>query len=252
MTDDEQQEDGSQVAPTDRISIGELRARAQDPDDKEAAAAVERMSAKVRGAMTVFPSNPNMAAVDALRASSDQAAEHRQHMDDALAGIAEVNEAKRVRAQKQTDATVEIADAQIRLQELQSQALVLAAEQAAATARVAETQQALLVSHSKELEALQAQAEALKAQHETLQDQARTQRQQADDQRRLVHSGFWSGVVMEWTLAVALLAFVATALFAAVPPEDITNRVWCSLAGGLAFGAIALAVWQWRRRPKDE
>jgi hypothetical protein len=65
----------------------------------------------------------------------------------------------------QANPTLEIADAQKKLQDMQAQALELAAEQATATAAIARSQQAVVSSVQEELAVLRAKHDALLQQY---------------------------------------------------------------------------------------
>lgn len=139
------------------------------------------------------------------------------------------------RADAQAEATIAIAEAQERLQELQAQGLELATAQTAAIAEVAQAQQQTLATIQEELEVLRAQQVTLE--------------EQRAGQEDLIKSGFAGGVVMEWTLWVAIIAAVATIVLAFVDTAKISTDVRIGALATIGLLSLALAISQWRRRP---
>lgn len=169
-----------------------------------------------------------MPAVDNLRRFEAQQAQHQAEMAAITDAIGEAQRHKEDRANAQAKATIEIAQAQQKLQEMQEEAVELARHQAEATAEVVRAQQAVVDAVSEELAVL---------------------REQSLGQRTLIRSGWASGVVMEWTLFVAIIAAVATIALGTIGAASISTPVWIGSAVATALFATALLIWQLRRRP---
>jgi hypothetical protein len=169
-----------------------------------------------------------MPALENLRRLEAQQAQHRADIETLSDSIAEGQRRKEDRADAQARATIEIAQAQQKLHELQEEALDLARRQADATAEVGRAQQGVLEAVTEELAVL---------------------KEQSQGQRKLIRSSWASGVVMEWTLFVAVIAAVATIVLGTAGTESISTPIWvgASAVGGLL--AISLLIWQFRRRP---
>jgi hypothetical protein len=169
-----------------------------------------------------------MPAVDALRRFEAQQAQHQSEMAAITQAIGDAQRHKEDRANAQAKATLEIAHAQQKLQEMQEEAVELARHQAEATAEVVRAQQAVVDAVTEELAVL---------------------REQSLGQRALIRSGWASGVVMEWTLFVAVIAAVATIALGTIGAASISKPVWIGSAVATALFATALLIWQLRRRP---
>lgn len=111
---------------------------------------------------------------------------------------------------------------------MQEEAIELARHQAEATAEVVHAQQAVVDAVTEELAVL---------------------REQTLGQRALIRSGWASGVVMEWTLFVAVIAAVATIALGTIGAASISTPIWIGSAVATALLAAALLIWQLRRRP---
>lgn len=169
-----------------------------------------------------------MPAVENLRRYEAQQAQHQAEMAALTDAIGEAQRHKEDRANAQAKATLEIAQAQRRLQEMQEEAIELARHQAEATAEVVHAQQAVVDAVTEELAVL---------------------REQTLGQRALIRSGWASGVVMEWTLFVAVIAAVATIALGTIGAASISTPIWIGSAVATALLAAALLIWQLRRRP---
>lgn len=169
-----------------------------------------------------------MPAVENLRRLESQQAQHRADIRALSDSIAEGQRRKEDRANAQARATIEIAQAQQKLQDLQDEALDLARRQADATTEVVCAQQAVLEAVTEELDIL---------------------KEQSQGQRELIRSGWASGVVMEWTLFVAVIAAVATVVLGTAGTDSISTPIWVGASAVSGLFAISLLIWQFRRRP---
>lgn len=169
-----------------------------------------------------------MPAVDNLVLLQEEQARARDEMSRVAAIAAQAGRERLDREESQATATQTIAQAQVRLQELQEQAVELASRQADATAEVAMAQQAVLGAVQEELAVL---------------------RDQSRDQRLLLRSSWSGGVVMEWTLLVAIVAAVATVTFALKPAGDLDQSFWIAAGTVAICSALLLALSQRRRMP---
>lgn len=194
---------------------------------RKAAASVAKAALK-RPAITPVNHTFSLPAVDNLRALQEDWAKQHAELEQAAESVAEAYAAREDRADAQANATIEIAEAQSSLQEMQQRSIDLAVETAAATAKVAEMQQQVVESISQELDVL---------------------REQAAGQRTLIRSGFNSGVVMEWTLFVAVIAAVATVLLSVTAPDGPSGSLWLAASVLVCALGASLGIWQWRRRP---
>lgn len=172
-------------------------------------------------------------AIDNLVRQQREMAEWREQqqeeIEDISNSLAEARRRQEDRADSQAEATIAIARAQERLQELQARGLELATAQAEATAQVAQAQQETLAAIREELEVL---------------------RDQHAVQQRLLHSGWSGGVVMEWTLLVAIIAAVASVVLGLVEAADIPSVAWWLAGFAIVFAGVSLGLWQRNRRPK--
>jgi hypothetical protein len=265
-------------APSTGITIGELRRRAAANPDSPEAESARRLSESVSKALDARGIAEKVVAASGLAESSKKLREQiatstgasrmtedlaksfrspaidnlarqqremtewqerqRREMEDISRSVAEAKRRQEDRADAQAEATIAIADAQQRLQELQSRGVELATAQAEATAQVARSQQELLSAIHEELN-------VLREQHATLHEQV-------EGQRRLIHSGWAGGVVMEWTLLVAIIAAVASVVLGVADAKDIPATAWVLAAGAIVAASLALAVSQRRRKPGDD
>lgn len=169
--------------------------------------------------------------LDSVRRLQEDQANRRKEMEELTESIGEANRKREERAEAQAKATLEIANAQTRLQEMQVEALELARQQAAASAEIALAQQSVLAAITEELGVLQ---------------------EQNRGQRELIRSGWAGGIVMEWTLFVAIIAAVATIALGTVGPDGIQWFVWVGAAVVTVALTAALGIWHWRRQPVSE
>lgn len=173
-------------------------------------------------------------AIDNLARQQREMAQWREQqrveMEDVSHLIAEAKRRQEDRADAQVEATIAIAEAQGRLQELQVRGLELATAQAEATAQVAHTQQETLAAIREELGVL---------------------RDQHAVQQRLLHSGWSGGVVMEWTLMVAIIAALASVVLGIVAANDLPPVAWWLAGVAIALASLSLAIWQRRRKPQE-
>ena len=167
-----------------------------------------------------------MPAVENLRRLESQRAHHRVDIRALSDSIAEGLRRKEDRADAQARATIEIAEAQHRLQELQDEALDLARRQADATTELVRAQQAVLEAVSEELAVL---------------------KEQSKGQRELIRFSWASGVVMEWTLFVAVIAAVGTIVLGTAGTDSISTPIWVGASTVTGLLALSLLIWQLRR-----
>jgi hypothetical protein len=173
-------------------------------------------------------------AIERLQRQQQEMAAWREdsarQMDEMARRSAEAKQRAEQRADAQAEATIAIAEAQERLQDLQTRGLELATAQAEATAQVAQAQQEMLTAINEELGVL---------------------RNQHAVQQRLLHSGWAGGVVMEWTLLVAVVAAVSSVVLGIVSAKEIPNVGWWLAGVAIVCAGVSLAIWQRRRRPRD-
>lgn len=265
-------------APTKGITIGELRRRAAAQPGGPEAESIGRLSesiskaldtkgvaekivassglgdstkkfreqiAKSTGASRMaeeIASSFRSPAIESLARQQREMAQWREQqrveMEDISRSIAEAKQRQEDRADAQAEATLVIAHAQQRLQELQSRGVELATAQADATAQVAQSQQDLLAAIQEELRVLH--------------DQHATLKEQAEGQRRLIHTGWAGGVVMEWTLLVAIIAAIASVVFGVADAKDIPLIAWVLAGLAIVASSLALTVFQRRRKPNSD
>ncbi|MBC7274967.1 hypothetical protein [Nocardioides sp.] len=241
---DAQESDGS--GGRNAISLEELRERARSAPKASPSELTQRLSAAVSKPFDDFNRQVDSAlkftqSPAITRLAEQQAAmakwgeQNRVAMEDLSTSIAEQKQREEQRADAQAEATLDIARAQQRLQDLQAQGVELATAQAEATAEVARAQQETLAAIHEELD-------VLRQQHATLEEQV-------DGQRSLISASWAGGVIMEWTLLVAVIAAVASVALGVAGDRGITIAAWISFGVAVSAACGVLTISQIRRKP---